>query len=277
MREEGVLEQSKIYFHTPSPFAKEALYYVTSGGDYVCSSNYKTNRNYFEQLLFIYVKQGKMEIYYEKNLYIAQENSLIILDCHRPHLYRALEETTFEWLHFKGSASSAYFDLLHKTAGCIFPLHHNLLIPDYMNQLLTAMKNNNVEEHKVSVLIHQLWYELELLSKQSRKDSFDQVIRHVILYMENHFMENLDLYDLATFAQLSPYHFSRKFKKHTNLSPKQYLIHLRITFAKELLYFTDMPIYEVAFECGFNSVSHFVTTFKKYTNLTPKQFRKFKV
>lgn len=273
--EKGVLAQSRIYFHTASPFAKKALYYLISGGNYVCSIPYEINRDNLPQFLLIYIKSGRMELHYKNNVKIVKKNNLILLDCNEHHIYRALERTTFDWLHFKGNASSAYFDLLYKNSECVISLANNWTIANYINQLLTSMKQNNVDEHSASILLHKIFYELEIISNHS-PDSQDEAIRRVILYIENHFMENITIEDLAEYAQLSPYHFSRVFKKYTNLSPHQYLINTRITHAKELLYFTTLPINEIAFKCGFNSSAHFITTFKKHTNLALNQFRKMK-
>ncbi|MFK4997541.1 helix-turn-helix domain-containing protein [Bacillus sp. N9] len=58
-----------------------------------------------------------------------------------------------------------------------------------------------------------------------------------------------------------------------NCSPHQYLINYRINNAKKLLYNTKLTIKEIAFTCGFNSVSHFTTTFKKHVNVSPNKFR----
>jgi AraC family transcriptional regulator len=273
--EKGVLAQSRIYFHTASPFAKEALFYLISGGNYVCSKPYEINRDNLPQYLFIYIKSGKMELHYKNNIEVVNKNNLILLDCNEHHIYRALEQTTFDWLHFKGNASSAYFELLYNNGESVISLANNWTIPDYLNQLILSMKHNNVDEHSVSILLHKIFYELKIISNHSQ-DTQDDAIKRVILYIENHFMENITIGNLAEYAQLSPYHFSRVFKKYTNQSPHQYLINTRITQAKELLYFTTKSINEIAFSCGFNSSAHFITTFKKHTNLSPNQFRKMK-
>lgn len=275
MSEKGVTPKSKIYFHTASPFAKKALFYLISGGNYVCTKEYEIDRENLPQYLMIYIKSGKMEVLYRNHKGIVHENNLILLDCRDHHIYRALEDTTFDWLHFKGNASDAYINLLYENSNSIFSLANNWTIPNYLEQLLTSMKQQNVNEHAASILLHKIFYELEALSDHT-ENSLDEAIQRVILYIEEHYMDDLDIESLAEYAQLSPFHFSRVFKKYSNQSPHQYVIQTRITNAQEMLYFTDMPINEIAFKCGFNSSSHFITTFKKHTNLSPSQFRKMK-
>jgi AraC-like DNA-binding protein len=53
----------------------------------------------------------------------------------------------------------------------------------------------------------------------------------------------------------------------------QYLRHLRMQHAQELLRRSFLSIKEVAFLCGAKDLSHFVRAFKKEYGLTPSLFR----
>lgn len=121
-------------------------------------------------------------------------------------------------------------------------------------------------------MIHKILYELKQLVNQGEEFHL-KTIRSVIKYLESHYQEQITITDLADCAKLSPYHFSRVFKKHMNCSPYQYLTSYRINNAKKLLHNTNLSVQEIAFSSGFNSVSHFITKFKKHTNLSPKKFR----
>lgn len=272
MVEKGVLSQSKMYFHTPSDFAKEALFYLSYSGTFCCSNDYIVERNNWNSYLFMFVKKGKMRIFYEEKEYMASENSFVFLNCYKPHKYQAEEETVFDWIHFSGNASEAYYNLLYEASGCVFSIANNYVIQDYMTSILHAAKENHVEEDAVSIYIHKILYELK--KKSSEVDSLQfKSILEAINYIESSFHTQIKLQDIANCAGLSPYHFSRVFKKHLNCSPYQYLINFRINHAKELLQNTDLSIQEITYECGFNSVPHFIKIFKEHTELTPKKFR----
>jgi|GEM_PF-3462962 len=79
---------------------------------------------------------------------------------------------------------------------------------------------------------------------------------------------------LAQIAGLSVYHFTRKFKKATTLTPHQYVNRLKMERAKDLLISTEEPIIQVGFETGFNNPSHFSQIFKNFFGITPLSFRK---
>ena len=85
----------------------------------------------------------------------------------------------------------------------------------------------------------------------------------------------LTLQMLAEEFHLSERYISEYFKEHFSIGFMQYVGHLRMTKAKHLLLDTDLPITEVAFSCGFNSVNLFIRKFKEQYQLTPLQYRKF--
>ena len=64
------------------------------------------------------------------------------------------------------------------------------------------------------------------------------------------------------------------FKDEFGISPKRYLLNVRINAAKELLADTDQKINDIAKEVGFSSQQRFNDIFKKYENMTPLHFRK---
>ena len=80
---------------------------------------------------------------------------------------------------------------------------------------------------------------------------------------------------VADHVGMSESHFSRRFRKVMNSSPKEYIIRKRLNEAKRLLKTTPLTIKEIAFYVGFNSESHFINTFTAQNGLSPKRFREF--
>ncbi len=92
-------------------------------------------------------------------------------------------------------------------------------------------------------------------------------------YLFRHFDRNLSLQELADHCCVSLFHFGRIFKALLNKSPHQYLIELRLQHAHLQLKSTDMPVTEIAFQCGFNSLEHFVTSYRKQFHESPSDHR----
>ncbi|MCM3654397.1 AraC family transcriptional regulator [Metabacillus litoralis] len=270
--EKGVLDQSKIFFHIPSEFAKKALYCLHDSGLFYCNDKYFVERDNYNNYLIMLIRKGSMTIRYGNQEFQAPKNTLVFLNCHQPHMYQANENVFFEWFHFSGISSQQYFDLLFEKNGCIFSIGNNFVISECMSQIVQMAEKANVNEHFISMNIHKIMYGLNEITHETT-DIQEKVIKQAMAYIESHFNEEIKLKDLAYYVNLTPFHFSRVFKKYTGYSPYEYIINYRINYAKTLLQNTTTSIKEISIESGFNNDTHFMTTFKKHTNLTPKQFR----
>jgi AraC family transcriptional regulator len=92
-------------------------------------------------------------------------------------------------------------------------------------------------------------------------------------YINAHLNQDLKLHNIAEAVGMSQYHFCRLFKQSTGKTAYQYLLQQRVERAKELLKQQDLPIAEVAFQCGFANQSLLTRHFRKFTGITPKVYR----
>lgn len=96
----------------------------------------------------------------------------------------------------------------------------------------------------------------------------------VLEYIEQNLDEELPLEKLAKVSTYSAYHFQRMFKQHMGETPAAYVKRLRLENAAHLLiYEQHLPITQVAFMCGFASLSYFTSAFTKYFDTAPKKWR----
>ncbi len=99
------------------------------------------------------------------------------------------------------------------------------------------------------------------------------IITGSVVYINNHYQEELTLDQVADFAGFSRFYFSRSFKKQTGYSFKDYLCQKRLQVATDLLIRTEKGMREVARESGFGSVATFNRVFREHKNCTPTQYR----
>jgi len=78
---------------------------------------------------------------------------------------------------------------------------------------------------------------------------------------------------LARVSRVSAAHFARSFKDAFGLPPHRYLLTRRIERAKSLLRDTDLPITDIAFQTGWNSLGTFGRTFRDVTGESPGDLR----
>lgn len=105
------------------------------------------------------------------------------------------------------------------------------------------------------------------------KPQYDAITNRVIQYIQNHYQQAISLAEIAEHLQMSENHISRVFKKNTNKGIPEFINFYRIEQAKELPRTTELKIYQVADQTGFQSVSYFNTIFKRLVGQTPYEFR----
>lgn len=78
---------------------------------------------------------------------------------------------------------------------------------------------------------------------------------------------------LARVSGVSEAHFARSFKDAFGVPPHRYLLTRRIERATAMLRDTELPIIEIAFRAGWNSLGTFGRTFRDVTGETPRALR----
>lgn len=101
----------------------------------------------------------------------------------------------------------------------------------------------------------------------------EEFIQSVMQYLDEHFMEPIQLQDLSICFHINQFYLSHLFKAETGLSPMKYVMYRKIGQSQNLLMNTSLPIGAISETLGFHDNCHFSTTFKKYVGLTPTQYR----
>ncbi len=92
-------------------------------------------------------------------------------------------------------------------------------------------------------------------------------------YIDNNYDKDLTLTQVAKYIYLSDSYFAHSFKDKFGISPKSYILKVRIEAAKEYLKNTDTKVSEVAKIVGFSSQQRFNDIFKKHEGITPLNYR----
>ena len=102
-------------------------------------------------------------------------------------------------------------------------------------------------------------------------------IQQAVVYLHSHFKESPRLKDVASLFYMNQNYFCSLFKEATGKNYKEYLLELKLNYAKQLLNNTDWKVSRIASECGYSSHSLFTSEFKKHTSISPAQYRNQKI
>lgn len=106
---------------------------------------------------------------------------------------------------------------------------------------------------------------LRIASKYSLSD--------ILNYIQDNRERKITLESLSSHFNISPSHLSRIFAQAYHMSPINYLIHCRITYATEYLLKTDLTITEISERVSYDNPTHFTNMFTKRIGCTPSEYR----
>lgn len=98
-----------------------------------------------------------------------------------------------------------------------------------------------------------------------------QQIAKVIAWLKRHFTDDVPIDDLATKAHMSPSTFRQHFRAVTGMSPLQYLKHLRLQDARQLMLNEDLDASSAAVRVGYESASQFNREYSRLFGEPPQR------
>lgn len=111
-------------------------------------------------------------------------------------------------------------------------------------------------------------------SENPGKEIVCPYVERAVAYMETHYMEKLAFSDIQKASRTNHTTLTRNFKEQMGLTVMEYLQDYRIKVAKKQLEFTDIPLKDVARQCGFSTTEHFSRVFSSVTGKPPAAYRK---
>lgn len=128
---------------------------------------------------------------------------------------------------------------------------------------------NRREALRKTILKHPLKKENEDTIPHQDKEWFN----HVTEYIQNHIHEpEIQVESIAAELRISRSSFQRKIKGLTGLSPVEFIRHIRLAKAAELLSTGQYRVNEVSYMVGFSKPSYFSSLFKKQFGVLPKDY-----
>ncbi len=305
-------EDSVRCINTPSKTARSTYLYVQEVGWFKTRPPYFTERENLDSYLLVYTLAGQGHLTYRGKEYTVSPGQAFWIYCGNLHRYEAktgrrdapagssihrslsdgsdpagssaadetggpTEEWEILWVHFNGQMTKGYYDrFAERNVHVVSVEDRDAMECDLMRILSLTQKKEPHAELITSGLLVNVMTQLLLLSDAESLPAgrLPEYIRTALKYLENHFREPFDLDVLAQEAGVSKYHLSHQFHRYMGMPLNDYILTMRINFAKSLLRYTDQSVESVAAECGMPNVSYFIRQFKKAEEKTPLAYRK---
>ena len=220
----------------------------------------------------IYVINGQLSICIDNKEYIAQKGSAIIFPPKYKYKYRGNPPTYYLFVHFTGSYAERFLNECgYNSLPCIIDNDFSVEIHNKFNLMVnTFLYNGLLSNQKCSYLLQDI---LISIFESSLERADESLLKASLKYIHSSFTTKIDVPYLARLENLSNSRYITVFKKHTGKSPNEYIIELRLQFAKNLINSTNMSIKQIGEHVGYTDPYYFSRLFKKYIGISPAEYR----
>ena len=259
------------FFTEPSAFSEEFLI-VSDGMGTEDSNTLIIDRKNFNNNIVMIVLSGELHVEQNDKQLILRAGEGVLTNLMAKHKYYVPKgcNVNFIWLHFRGTPCISIMKKLASDNKLPFQFQ-DINMWKKIYKCFQIVRNGKYE-YTLSGMIYDVILDISKIAYLSDENSND-FISIVNSYIEKNIFNDINLEDLSQKLHLSKYYFCRLFKKHTGMSPMNYVNIKKIEAAKKMLIMSNDKIESISNELNFTDRSHFSKTFKKYTGKTPVEFR----
>jgi AraC-like DNA-binding protein len=266
---------------TPSAFAKSTLFYIQEIGKLKSLKSHISKRESLDSYLYIIIKAGSGTFTFEGRTYSVKAGNHIFIECRKAYSHTSSDSDPWEllWVHFNGNLTNKYYEYYsnHNIAPLYKP-DNSLEIINVLEKLMVLASNNDTHTELISSNLLNTLVTMILIQTTAPPSNIPNTttekINQIKEYIDNNFQKKIHLDMMAEEFYISKYHMSREFKKAYGITIANFITAKRITYAKELLRFTDMQIEEIGRICGIEDNSYFNKLFRKFEGMTASDYRK---
>lgn len=228
--------------------------------------------------LIVFVRSGCVHYTSDGEEHIAQTGDIILYRPYEPQHYRYyLKDLPDVYsLHFSGSMVEEILDEYSIKTGCNLNTKieeaarlYDEIIAELDQKDEHCMNLVRILTEKLLILISR-----ENTPKNGRSKSLSAETEALVEYFKNNLSSNISIAEIADRTNMSVSGLNKLFKTRLGMSPKQYLIYLRIKRAKAMLTVSEISITDIAQTVGYKDALYFSRLFNSEVGMSPSDYRK---
>jgi YesN/AraC family two-component response regulator len=258
---------------------------------------FKSPFHYHPELELVYVKESHGKRIIGDKLDTFTDGDMVFMGSNLPHIWLNDEiyYKGFTYLHAQSIVVYFNKEVFSKN---FYELKESSKINDLFNRASRGIRILGETQKKIAIKMEKLVKKkdfdriiclMELLNILATSKDIEYItnegytgttlqtktdrLSEVYKYITTNYFNDISLDEISKIANLSPTAFCRLFKQRTNRHFVEYLNEVRISNACKFLLETNLNVSEIAFQCGYKTLSNFNKIFKKTTALSPKEYR----
>ncbi len=260
--------------------AEISAYYALNMNEY--SMEFHAHNRYE----IMYMVRGECTIHLENEIKVLKQGHIILLYPNIVHKLQITNQTNCSLLNVEWRMGDGNIDLTHacqkseKIARfCTDTFKYKIMYDRggfefATKDLINTLENNSDDTYLLEILFSRFLLEMLRAEKTSSYYSSVQYINKAKQYIEENLSFELSVEDIAKHVGISGYYLQSLFSKYLDSGIINYVNDMRIAKACFLLVNSNLSIYDIAFEVGFNSRQHFAYTFEKRKKMSPLNYKK---
>lgn len=226
----------------------------------------------------LYTKEGEGNLEVDGVCYPQRPGSLFYLAPGISHEYYPLveDEWTTCWVVFRGNYLT---ELMEGLGFRRFAYAQDILneeIEKIFGRMLSTAKDPLNGDERCSLLVYEYIMAVRRAFQSKEKEGgqgVGSILENALIYMDEHYAEDISLEKLADIGGVTKQHFCRVFREKMQMRPMEYLARKRISVARGMLLSTKKSVSEIGRAVGYDSLTYFGMVFKKYEGISPTDCR----
>lgn len=208
---------------------------------------------------------------------LSKELIHMVASLEENRVYELLKEI-FELFYQNKNVDKKYiydylYNIIYETSLLVFSFNKNseevvVSRNDFVKQFL-ELKSLKQMEDNIYTFFDRIIRTIN--EKRNKKDEY--IIKSVIKLIEDKYMTDICLKNIASEVFLSPNYLGNIFKKYIGKSFNDYLSEYRMEKAKELLKTSNKKVSVIASEIGIPNTSYFCMVFKSIFGMSPREYQ----
>ncbi len=223
---------------------------------------------YWNGLLFF--TEGETKYYFDDKEYICKPNTFVFLPKGRP--YRTVQTNGCCYLinfHTPSDlGSEPFFGVFENSS----------MILDCFLKALNVFQKKQIgyKAELTSIIYHIIGLVQAGNHKGYLPTKHHALIDPAVEYIGRYYLEkDITVSELARLCGISAKYFTKLFSTYYNFTPKQYVINLKLDYARRLLLSEpDMTVQQISEKCHFSNVCYFSRLFSEHVGRPPSEYRK---
>jgi len=251
----------------------------------------KIDRSFLEaHRLITLAEPGKPAVFYEEPLHahsgsepeelknIKEQFSKALEEYNETKLIEAFEQL-FEYLDYFRSTDLPYSLIIYTASNLLFIAL--TLLPDgekTVPGIFSSARDGYRSLYHMATLEQMMNWLIDFrdglcqIINNKKRDYKKNTVFEVQKYIQNNLNKKLSLNEVADTFGLSPNYLSSIFRKNCDYSFTEYINHTKIKEAKKMLTASELKIYEISEQLGFEDAFYFSKVFKKIEGCSPKEY-----